>query len=227
MFSPPPVGGLVSRWGSCTSAHWRSLQLFWLSLHKHTDKCWVEGCRVCFYPVPTHVFIPYFYSRIFMRCAERSKGGLLAGGWLAVPEHPHPFCPAVADTSKAAARQSFVFFLDFFYCTEDLGRETLLCVFFFQWGNTAPLQCCVFYSSSRLLFFCFFLSWEWISYLFSGFCSLPSCGSRNQGEAGGGAALENVVEERGLSMRPCVLPLHCWLLAPWWVQKLGTCFSHL
>lgn len=104
---------------------------------------WVERCRVCFYPVPT---------RIFMQHAGRLKGWLLAVGWLAIPEHPHPFCPAVVDTSKAAVRQCFVWFLFFFnlfWCTEDLGRETDFLLLFFIFippssGETQHLTNAVF-----------------------------------------------------------------------------------
>lgn len=95
MSLPPPADGLVNRWGSCTSSHCRSLQLFRLSLRKHRE---VERCGACFYRVLTCVLI---------QCAERSKG-ITAGTGLAVPEHPGPFCPAVVDTNKAAAKQCFV-----------------------------------------------------------------------------------------------------------------------
>lgn len=49
MSLPPPADGLVSRWGSSASSHWRSSQLFWLSLHKHTDRYGIESCRICFF----------------------------------------------------------------------------------------------------------------------------------------------------------------------------------
>lgn len=45
----PPADGLVSRWGSSTSSHWRSSQLFWLSLHNHTYRYGIERCRICFF----------------------------------------------------------------------------------------------------------------------------------------------------------------------------------
>lgn len=92
---PPPADGLVSRWGSSTSSHWRSSQLFWLSLHKQTDRYGVERCRVCFLSRPS--------SQFFAACRE--IGGMSSGSRLVVPEQPHPSCSAVVDISKAAAGQ--------------------------------------------------------------------------------------------------------------------------
>lgn len=86
--------------GSSASSHWRSSQLFWLSLHKHTDRYGVERCRICF-------FIMYQLA-IFAACRE--IGEMSSGSRLVVPEQPHPFCSAVVDISKTAAGQCFVWF---------------------------------------------------------------------------------------------------------------------
>lgn len=137
---PPPADDLVSRWGSSTSSHWRSSQLFWLLVHKHTDRYGVERCRVCFLLCPN--------SHFFAACRE--IGGMSSGSGLVVLEQPHPFCSAAVDISKAAAGQCFVWFFwtSFAVLRTWIGKFWF---FFFQWGNTPPHQCCVFYSSFRLL----------------------------------------------------------------------------
>lgn len=155
---------------------------------------WVERCRVCFYPVPT---------RIFMQHAGRLKGWLLAVGWLAIPEHPHPFCPAVVDTSKAAVRQCFVwflFFFNFFWCTEDLGRETDFLLLFFIFippppvgkHSTSPMLCFPFIFQITFFPLCFLV----LGLNFTPILRLPFPDQPWEQEAGRGRrrfCLENVV----------------------------------
>lgn len=101
-----------------------------------------------------------------MQHAGRLKGWLLAVGWLAIPEHPHPFCPAVVDTSKAAVRQCFVWFLFFFnfWCTVDLGRETDFLLLFFIFIPPPPVGK---HSTSPMLCFPFIFQITFFSPVFS------------------------------------------------------------
>lgn len=204
---PLPADGLVSRWGSSTSSYWRSSQLFWLSLYKHTDRYGVERCRICFFIMYQLVFFCNMqrdWRDVFRQeagCAWTTSSFLFCSSW-----HQQSSIRAVL----------FVIFLDFFCCTEDLDRK--IQIFFFQWGNTPPHQCCVFHSSFRFLLL-FLAPGAAFCTCYQAFAPWPVLESRWQEE------VLPVQHSRGVW--GCVWSLPCSTLAWWRVHTPESHFLHL